>query len=103
MAPSRPVVTSIQKDQEGLTLPRSRRRASPSSGWSQSETRVPSLPPTRSVRPSDIQIDRYRQRSSLRVTDLGSPPDAGTTAISFTLFGSPSRGYQRASRLPSGL
>ena len=64
IAPSRPTFTSTQKEEAGDTAPRSRRRATPSIGWTHSDTRDPSLAPTSSDRPSGIQIDRAMFRSS---------------------------------------
>src|SRR5437867_3857759 len=103
IAPLAPTARSTQKDQDGFTGPRLRRRAGPSSGWSQSDTRVPSLPPTRIDLPSGIQRERYRQRSRARVRIRGVPPAVGTRLISLTLFWSPSRLYQYAICVPSGL
>ena len=100
--PPGPRLMSTQNGFDGTARPRSSLFGAPSSGCSQSATRVPSSPPTRSDFPSGIQIERARLRSIARVTTVSRPPSAGATWTSLTLFGSPSRGYQKAIRAPSG-
>ena len=70
-APSDPTVTSEYE----MMSPSSTLRAGPSSGCSQSATRVPSFPLTRSDLPSGIQRP-LTLRSSAWVTRVPSPPDA---------------------------
>src|SRR5204863_9956134 len=94
ITPLRPTSASMRNDHDGFTRPRSSFFAVPSTGCIHSETRVPSLPPTRRDLPSGAHSEQDRQRSMARVTHLPSPPDAGATQISLTLFGSSSRGYQ---------
>ena len=101
--PFRPTDTSTKNDHAGLTSPSSSLFAGPSRGASQSEMRVPSFPPTTRALPSGVQTDAYRQRSIGFVRFTPSPPEAAdVTWMSFTLFGSRSRGHQYESFVPSG-
>src|SRR5260370_24338627 len=94
ISPLWPTKASIQKSHEGLISQRGSFLAAPASGCSHSEVCVPSWPPTSSELPSGIQSTRKRSWSMDREASEPSPPVVGGPQISFSLFGSPSRGYQ---------
>src|SRR6202035_580907 len=94
MSPLRPTNASIQNSQVGLTSPRASFLGAAFSGWSHIEVCVLSWPPTSSELLSGIQMTRAILWSMAFVADAPSPPEDCVTKISFSLFGSPSRGYQ---------